>query len=74
MDTNWGNLVVQPFLVLVCTYGVGSESEMPAERCKVRSEICVWGRMCTRSVQAPLTHCQATPTHIQPQQPERNLH
>ena len=74
MDTNWGNLVVQPFYVLMCTHGVGSDSQMPAERCQVRSEICDWGRMCACSIHAPLNHCQTTLTHISSQQPERNLH
>lgn len=64
-DATWGNLVVQPFLGLVCPYAMGSQSEKPAESCQLGSEICVWAHVRTCSMQAPLTHCQTPPTHIQ---------
>jgi hypothetical protein len=43
LDTNRCSLVVQPFLALVCTCAMGSESEVPPGSSQLACEICVWG-------------------------------
>jgi hypothetical protein len=42
-DAIWCNLVVQPFLVLVCTYAMRNDSEMPAKGCELECELLCFG-------------------------------
>ena len=64
-DTDWCNLVVPSPMGLVCTYAMGSESEMPPESCQLACEICAWWPCVYSGIHALVAHCQTPPTTIQ---------